>query len=315
MPRFKPSRKITIPPRDFFERLKAPRDPLSEGEKTLLLAEIAERYTWNAEQRRKPVSKPHLLMQVRLRELERLFFYRYGGALPNDDFGWGDLVIAAHTIAGLGGEVIEHILAWGRVWAPWLPDARCRALAKGVAANPRKFKADTLGWRLRLSSADRAALEITTIGAFDRNREQRAAERKKKQAAAARIRRAGRSTGNPRGRPTKNASSAGRKKKEEVSGGDAFIPPHHCPATGTSAKGTSEVEPASTAAPQATPSPLKRRREKVADLAPRACPDEARPFLFAAAKRTRARKVGGAPVLVAAWETLRVRIRTHGSLQ
>ena len=158
---------------------------------------------------------------MRLRELERLFAKRYGDTLPEWP-GWGDLVIAAHTIAGLSGEIEAHIVAWASIWAPWLTIARAEQLAARVKANPLKFKADTLGWRLGLTVMERAALDITTIGAVGVNKEQRAAERKERQAAAARVRRAKRSSGKPVGRPKKMPSSAGNKIAIEDIGGDGI---------------------------------------------------------------------------------------------
>jgi hypothetical protein len=62
-------------------------------------AEIARRYAWQAQQRRKRNNaKPnhdHLVTLIRLRELERLFRCRYGRFLPGDDAGMDDLVVAA----------------------------------------------------------------------------------------------------------------------------------------------------------------------------------------------------------------------------
>jgi hypothetical protein len=77
-------------------------------------AEIARRYAWQAQQRRKRGDeKPdpaRLITLIRLRELERLFQSRYGRLLPNDDAGMDDLLVAAHHIAFLRGEVIDHIV-------------------------------------------------------------------------------------------------------------------------------------------------------------------------------------------------------------
>jgi hypothetical protein len=182
-------------------------------------AEIARRYAWQAQQQRKRNdSKPdhdRLMTLIRLRELERLFKHRYGRFLPDDDAGMDDLVIAAHHIAFLRGEVIAHIVAWARAWVPWLPPHEAERLAKRVAEEPRKWKADALAWRLRLSMAERTALKITTIGAFDMNRAEREEERKRKRREAERARRAKRSSGRSRGRPKKKAWPAGN---EDIAG-------------------------------------------------------------------------------------------------
>ena len=176
-------------------------------------AEIARRYAWQAQQRRKRNNtKPnhdHLVTLIRLRELERLFRHRYGRFLPDDDAGMDDLVVAANHIAWLRGEVVAHIVAWARAWAPWLPSHEAERLAKRVAAEPRKWTADALAWRLRLSMAERTTLKITTIGAFDMSKAERETIQKERKRERERARRAKNSSGRPRGRPRKNACHAG----------------------------------------------------------------------------------------------------------
>jgi hypothetical protein len=120
---------------------------------------------------RKPQARqgsPQLLCRKRLRELENIIRARYGAILPYDDNGIDDLEIAAHHIAHIGGDAvehIEHILAWARKWLPQMPLHQVRHMAERVVTAPRKFKAATLGWRLRLTEAKRIALNITTIQA------------------------------------------------------------------------------------------------------------------------------------------------------
>lgn len=155
--------------------------------------EIAVRYEWLAREARKknawrafgpkkyPRGSARLIALVRLRELERLFRHRYGETLPYDDAGLEDLSIAAHHIAHLRGEAFEHIVAFAARWMPQLPRRRAEALAETVLAQPRKYKAATLGRLLRLTQRERATLSITTIGAFDASATERA-ERKKERA-------------------------------------------------------------------------------------------------------------------------------------
>ena len=82
-------------------------------------------------------------------------------------------------------------------------------IAAETIARPVKWKADTLGCRLQLTDAERTALKITTIGAFDVGKAERLERRKKKRRAANRARRAKMRSGKPRGRPAKNARPAG----------------------------------------------------------------------------------------------------------
>lgn len=165
-------------------------------------AEIARRYAWQAQQKRRGenTDRPRLITLIRLRELERLFQYRYGRMLPNDDAGIDDLTVAAHHVAHLGGDIVGHIVAWARVWAPWLPADESRALAHQVAADPRKFTAGALAWRVGLSGAERTALKITTIQAVGTDPVE---ERKRKDRERKRAKRAANSSGRPRGRPRK----------------------------------------------------------------------------------------------------------------
>ncbi|BEV45975.1 hypothetical protein [Afipia carboxidovorans] len=165
------------------------------------LHEIAVRYAWNSRQQKFGRGSPKLIARVRLREIERLFAHRWGGQLPDDDAGLDDLELAAHHIAHLDGDAVDHILRWAWEWAPWLwsrSGIDPVAFASRIAANPRRYKADTLAWRLRLTKDVRATLGITTIGAIDCNAEMRAALRRKKKRnkavakrrAAGRVRRA-----------------------------------------------------------------------------------------------------------------------------
>ena len=197
-------------------------------------AEVARRYAWQAQEQRKNGSatkpdKARLTTLIRLRELERVFRLRYGRCLPDDDAGREDLTLVAHHIAHLHGEVVEHIVGWARRWAPWMPDAEATALAESVTADRRKFTADQLAWALGLSMAERTALKITTIGAVDVGKAERAELRKQRHREAERARRrrkaeaAGRvpgSIGRPRKRPSPCGSEA--PKKPVYSRGDSI---------------------------------------------------------------------------------------------
>ena len=102
------------------------------------------------------------------------------------------------------------MLGWAKAWAPWFPETEAVALAGRVAQESVKYTADVLAWRLRLSAAERSALRITTIGAFDMSKADRLEQRKLKDRDRKRAQRAENSTGRPRGRPRKNASAAVR---------------------------------------------------------------------------------------------------------
>ena len=122
--------------------------------------------------------------------------------------GRDDIEIAAHHIAQLGDDPKDHIVAWARMWCPWMAPREAATVAAKVIATPVKLTADTLGWRVGLADAERTALKITTIGGIDVSKAERLERRKKKRRAADRARRAKRSSGKPRGRPRKNTRPA-----------------------------------------------------------------------------------------------------------
>jgi hypothetical protein len=106
--------------------------------------------------------------RLRLAELERLYAFRWGAVLPDDDAGVDDLEVALHHLANGGGKnVIERMTGWCARWAPWLPEAKALELCERIAADPEKYSADEIGERMRLCILDRERLEIRTIGAFN----------------------------------------------------------------------------------------------------------------------------------------------------
>jgi len=92
--------------------------------------------------------------------------------LPDDEAGRGDLSIALNHIVFRSGDVLAKMLGWARRWAPWLPEAEARRIAVGITKHPIRWKANTLGLRLRLTRKERTRLGIKTIRAFDMTREE-----------------------------------------------------------------------------------------------------------------------------------------------
>jgi hypothetical protein len=137
--------------------------------------EVARRY----KRRRKREAPP--LVGLRLKDLNRLFTARYGERLPDDDAGRDDVAIVAHHLAQYAdGHPAKRITSWVRLRAPWMTVAELDALITEAIAKPKRWRADKLAWRLRLTAADRSALRITTIGAIDANRAQRLARRRER---------------------------------------------------------------------------------------------------------------------------------------
>jgi hypothetical protein len=110
---------------------------------------------------------------LRTAELERLFDHRYGEHLPDDDAGRGDVRIMLHTL-GRRSDPEHRIEAWLARRAPWFVGDERDHLVQAVMENPLRWRADTLGRMLGLTTADRAMLKIRTIGPINST----AAERK-----------------------------------------------------------------------------------------------------------------------------------------
>ncbi|MGY3584458.1 hypothetical protein ACVIGB_006484 [Bradyrhizobium sp. USDA 4341] len=133
--------------------------------------------------------RPKAKQNVRMRDLENFFEHRYRGRqLSDDDSGREDLLIAAHHCHHFG-DPDRKIRAWACQWAPWLSEDELTDLIERVCKRPLKWRADTLGKKLRLTHEERARLGITTIGAFDDSTRKRAMRREKRKADRRRARR------------------------------------------------------------------------------------------------------------------------------
>lgn len=135
--------------------------------------EIAKRYG-----RRRKKRSAFQMSAIRIAELNRLFAARYGHELPNDEIGRECVTIIANHLILLPGMPQKRLMDWAKERAPWLTMANLEQLLASAASHTQVWKADSLAWRLRLTYADRQALKITTIGAIDCNKAERAKLRK-----------------------------------------------------------------------------------------------------------------------------------------
>jgi hypothetical protein len=150
--------------------------------------EIDVRYAWQRREQKFKRGSSQLIAALRLREIERVHSSRFGSVLPDDDSGMDDLDLAAHAVAGMGGDVERHIQDYVWKWAPWAffkNDFCIVAFSRRIAAHPLRFKADTIARRLGVTMAERTALKLTTIGAIDCNVRQRARLRDERKRARA----------------------------------------------------------------------------------------------------------------------------------
>lgn len=111
--------------------------------------------------------QPPSLGALRIKDLSRLFRARYGTEQPDDDDGRDNVRIMAHHLAMLAGDPRRRVTSWVQMHAPWLSIRELDRLLAEVVTRPRRWKAQRLAWRLRLTEADRKTLQITTIGSID----------------------------------------------------------------------------------------------------------------------------------------------------
>lgn len=127
-------------------------------------------------------ASPMQLVGLRMRDLCILFRGRYSGhdRLPDDDAGREDLFIAINHLACLA-HPRKHIADWINAWAPWLTAGEQSDLVGRALANPQRWTADQLAWRLRLTKEQRNMLGITTIGSIDESKAARSKRRRKRE--------------------------------------------------------------------------------------------------------------------------------------
>ncbi|MDK4735831.1 hypothetical protein [Rhizobium sp. CNPSo 3490] len=118
----------------------------------------------------------------RMREIEKLIRHRHGEIVPEAD----DALIYVEVIAGLafvefGEGFVEVVLGWAARWLPWAQKAVIEEIIyERTRVRFSPLTADALGHALHLSYAERSALDIRTIGAFDVPKAKRAKLQKEK---------------------------------------------------------------------------------------------------------------------------------------
>lgn len=81
---------------------------------------------------------------------------------------------------------------WLDTYCPWIERRDREHMITEANHCPLKWTADRLAWKIRLTDAKRTELKITTIGAIDCSRDERAARRKRQRAELMRRHRAAR---------------------------------------------------------------------------------------------------------------------------
>lgn len=149
--------------------------------------EIKRRYERHAKVGKRTKS----MAAIRLGELTRWLEDTYGAGVELEA-GREALMIAeifAHHMAVLANAE-RRITDWISFYAPSIPPRDRERLIANAMGKPIHWSADKLAWKIRLTDQQRARLKITTIGAIDCNREQRAERRKQRRAELMRALRA-----------------------------------------------------------------------------------------------------------------------------
>ncbi|MCK1718875.1 hypothetical protein [Bradyrhizobium sp. 141] len=149
--------------------------------------EIKRRY----ERKTKVGKRTKSMAAIRLAELTRWLEDTHGAGVELEP-GPDTIRIAevfAHHLAGLANPE-RRISQWLAFYVPSIPPREQERLIANAMGKPIHWSADKLAWRIRLTDEQRTRLKITTIGAIDLTREQRAARRKARQAELQRALRA-----------------------------------------------------------------------------------------------------------------------------
>jgi len=136
--------------------------------------EIRRRYSTKA----KVGKRTRSMAAIRLADLTRWYndVHGAGAELEPSERSIEIIRIFAHHMGALP-DAPRRIMSWLLSYAPWLEHIERERLISQVVQCPIKWSADKLAWKIRLSDDQRTKLKITTIGAIDCSKEQRAQRR------------------------------------------------------------------------------------------------------------------------------------------
>jgi len=145
--------------------------------------EIRRRYSTKA----KVGKRTRSMAAIRLADLTKWYndVHGAGAELEPSERSIEIVRVFAHHMGGLP-DAPRRIMSWLLSYAPWLEHIERERLISQVVQCPIKWSADKLAWKIRLTDEQRSRLKITTIGAIDCSKEQRATIRKQKAAERAR---------------------------------------------------------------------------------------------------------------------------------
>jgi hypothetical protein len=114
-------------------------------------------------------------------DMRRLFEYRYGHALPDDDAGNGDLWPFICNASLAEKEPEKKMKALLEIWAPWMSADKVESYVAhvlGLERYHRVMTAEELGRRLMLANANRQRLKLWQILPTDATSEELEEQRK-----------------------------------------------------------------------------------------------------------------------------------------
>ena len=141
--------------------------------------EIKRRY----ERKAKVGRRTRSMASIRISELTRWLGDVVGAGIELEPCQWSEgiaRIFVHHFVVLADGN--RRAADWLQVYCPWISIRDREYMITEANYCPIKWSADKLAWKIGLTFAKRAELEITTIGAIDCNRDLRAAKRKAQRA-------------------------------------------------------------------------------------------------------------------------------------
>lgn len=154
--------------------------------------EIKRRYEHHA----KVGKRTRSMAAIRIAELTRWLHGQHGAGAEIEPSSQAETVariFVHHFVVLADGN--RRAADWLATYCPWIERRDREAMISEANHCPLKWSADKLAWKIGLTDAKRSELKITTIGACDVPKADRAQRRKAKQAELQRILRAKRKAG------------------------------------------------------------------------------------------------------------------------
>jgi len=131
-------------------------------------------------------SNPEILRRVILGELRRVFRGRYGPVLPDDNAGREDIELLLYPLSLHPTHPIEQMKHAIETIAPWMPPAEAKPLIDSLMDLPiwyRKLSPREMGYKIRLTNAEREKYKAWHILPVDMTDEELAKHKRAKERA------------------------------------------------------------------------------------------------------------------------------------